>query len=121
MQQAKFNKWLDHIIQNESPDSNIIAYYFGIFETENGFETYVIGSKEFDENDDDWACNVDFEPINKYLELGQINTDWQQILAQNKEYIKAYMQSENFKGSFLDKSKVIATGFDGGDLFILKQ
>ena len=62
--QEKFNNWLDDIIKNEKPNSDIIAYWVGIFETEEGYETYLIGSREFDSNDDDWACNVDFTPEN---------------------------------------------------------
>lgn len=86
----------------------------------DGYETYLVGSKEFDEKNDDWACNTDFVPKNKYLKLRQNEADWEQILADVKKYIENYIQSPNFKNSFLEKAKAIATGFDDGDLFIIK-
>ncbi|MFT3934978.1 MAG: hypothetical protein QM726_15235 [Chitinophagaceae bacterium] len=120
MTQEIFNKWLDKIITKERPVSGIIAYYFGIIETASGYETYLIGSKEFDEDDEDWACNVDFEPADKYLNIGQATTEWQTILEQAKMLIKNYLLTENCKNSFLGQAKAIATGFDGGDLHLIK-
>jgi hypothetical protein len=115
-----FNDWLDQIIKTEKPNADIQAYYFGILETEDGYETYLVGSEEFDEEDDDWACNMDFVPENKYLTLGQNEVDWELILADVKKYIENYIQTPNFKNSFLEKAKAIATGFDGGDLYRIK-
>jgi hypothetical protein len=118
--QQKFNDWLDGIVMTEKPDKDIIAYWFGIFESTSGYETYLIGSKIFDDNDPDWACNVDFVPKNKYLTLTQSGTDWQIILDEVKKYVTDYLQTSIFKNSFLDKSIAIACGFDDGDLYRLK-
>ena len=115
-----FNDWLDQILKTEKPNADIQAYYFGILETEDGYETYLVGSEEFDEEDEDWACNTDFEPKYKYLTIGQNGVDWELILADVKKNIENYIQSPNFKNSFLEKAKAIATGFDGGDLFRIK-
>jgi len=115
-----FNNWLDKILSTEKPNTDIIAFYFGILETTSGYETYLIGSKEFDEEDDDWACNTDFVPKDKYLKLGQTDAEWENILANVKHYIKNYIQTSNYKNSFLDKAKAIATGFDDGDIFRIK-
>jgi hypothetical protein len=120
MKDKIFNNWLDKILKTEKPSADIVAYYFGILETTKGYETYLIGSKEFDEEDEDWACNTDFEPKNKYLTIGQNEVDWELILADVKKNIENYIQTPNFKNSFLEKAKAIATGFDGGDLFIIK-
>lgn len=115
--QQKFNDWLDKIIKTEKPNDDIIAYWFGIVETTEGFETYLVGSKEFDEDDDDWACNTDFVPKNKYLPIGQRDGDeWEQTIEEIKGYITDYILSPNFKNSFLEKAKAIATGFDDGDV-----
>ena len=80
MKEKIFNDWLDKITRTENPNSDIIAYYFGIMETANGYEIYLVGSKEFDEDDGGWACNTDFMPTDKYLKLGQQETDWEKIL-----------------------------------------
>jgi len=118
--QQDFNNWLDSILKTEKPDNSIIAYWFGIFESTDGYQTYLTGSKVFDDNDDDWACDVDFAPKNKYFVLGQNDTDWEVILDQVKKFVTDYFQTPVFKNSFLDKSTAIACGFDGGDLYRLK-
>lgn len=115
-----FNNWLNQILKTEKPNADIQAYYFGIVETTEGYETYLIGSKEFDEKDDDWACNIDFVPKDKYLTLGQNGVDWELILVDVKKCIENYIQTPNFKNSFLEKAKAIATGFDGGDMYRIK-
>ncbi|MCJ8314226.1 MAG: hypothetical protein HRU38_18915 [Saccharospirillaceae bacterium] len=45
--------WLNNI--NERPD--VVAINIGLIESTNGFQAYMIGSKVYDINDDEWACN----------------------------------------------------------------
>ncbi|MDI9880252.1 hypothetical protein [Flectobacillus longus] len=118
--QQKFNSWLDTILTNEKPEKDIIGYYFGLVTTEEGYQAYLIGSKTFDESTDDWACNIDFSPVNKYLFLGQKDLAWYQILDNFKTYLIDYSKTSVFKNSFLENSIAIAYGFDEGDLFRLK-
>jgi hypothetical protein len=120
MNQQNFNKWLEKIIQTEKPGDEVIAYYFGIFEASDGFKIYLIGSAQFDEEDSDWACNLSFEPIEKYLILDYVNADCQAVLEDVKLLINNFIQSSVFKNSFLYYAKAIATGFDNGDLFRIK-
>ena len=82
--QQKFNNWLNDIIETEKPGNDILAYWFGIYESTGGYEIYLIGSKVFDDNNDDWASNVDFAPQNKYLSLGQNGVSWGVILEEVK-------------------------------------
>src|SRR4051812_30307716 len=100
--QQRFNSWLDNILETENPANDIVAYWFGIFETASGYETYLIGSKIFDENDSDWACNADFAPKNKYLLLGENGVEWEIILNKVKQFISDYFQTPTFKKSFLE-------------------
>jgi hypothetical protein len=76
-----FQEWLTKLSKTEKPDKSIIAYNFGIFETTEGYTVYLIGSKEFEEDDSDWATNEDFVPQLKYfplpVELNQL--EWNQI------------------------------------------
>jgi hypothetical protein len=44
MVQDKFNLWLEDIIKTENPSKDIIAYNFGVFETPEGYEIYLVGS-----------------------------------------------------------------------------
>lgn len=118
--QQDFNQWLDEIVKTEKPDNSIIAYWIGIFESTSGYQLYLTGSKVFHENNDDWACDVDFVPKNKYLVLGQNETDWNIVLEQTKIFLTTYFKTSIFKNSFLDRSTAIACGFDGSDLHRLK-
>ncbi len=118
--QQKFNYWLDQIIRSEKPGNEVVAYWFGIFETDQGYETSLTGSKTYDEHDDDWACNIDFAPADKYLLLGQPGREWEDILDDVKGYLIEYFKTETFRNSFLNNSQVIACGFEDGDIYRLK-
>ncbi|MBO9154935.1 hypothetical protein ACFOTA_22155 [Chitinophaga sp. GCM10012297] len=113
------NDWLFQLCDTESPDTSIAAYHFGLFETAHGYEIYLIGSKEFDEEDSDWACNVDFEPVNKYFPLTQEeyrNVGWEKILERIISELSAFVRTEKFATSFFSKAEAVSTGFDDGDL-----
>jgi hypothetical protein len=118
-----FEEWLENINQTETVDNSIEGFNFGLIETTNGFEMYLIGSKTFDLDDEDWATNVDFEPKQKYFHFGkEISTDkdWQDILKISEKLILNYVSSNSFKNSIIANAKVITTGFDDGNLTIIK-
>ena len=122
MEQA-FAALMDDLNKNEKVDDSIIGFNFGLFETSTGFTMYLLGSKTFDVEDEDWATNVDFEPKQKYFQFGKefsANKDWQQILKISEKLILDYIASENFKTSIFTHAKGITTGFDDGNLTILK-
>ena len=119
-----FNKWLTEICKKENPSDAIIAYNFGIFETpQGGYTVYLIGSKEFDAEDSDWATNDDFFPDMKYFQMPQSefrNIKFEIALAKIEGMIKEFMKTETYRKSFFAKAKAITTGFDDGDLIRLK-
>ena len=45
--------WLLELSHNEVIPENIVALNFGIFESENGYCVYLIGSESYDVDDDD--------------------------------------------------------------------
>jgi hypothetical protein len=102
---------------------NIIAFNFGLFETEDGYTIYVIGSGTFDEEDPDWATEVDFEPKDKYLQIDSSETkglEWNQVLEKAKATIEEFVTSDKFDDSFMRHAKAVTTGFDDGDLLRIK-
>jgi hypothetical protein len=118
-----FAEWIEKINENETVDNSIIGFNFGLFETTNGFEMYLIGSKTFDKDDEDWATNVDFEPKQKYFQFGKefsADKDWQEILKITETLIFNYVSSEKFKTSIFANARGITTGFDDGNLTIIK-
>ena len=111
--------WLFDLCDTESPDKSIIAFNFGLFESEDGYTIYLIGSKEFDEDDPDWATNIDFEPEEKYFPLATEDYNhlkWEQVLQKIKTQLEDFSKTDKFKSSFFSKAKAITTGFDDGDL-----
>lgn len=118
-----FNDWLVKISQTETPEKTIVAYNFGLFETENGYTVYLIGSKEFDKDDSDWALNHDFEPKLKYYPLPEKiykSLKWEEVLMKVKSQLIDFKKSFHFKKSFFSKAKAITVGFDDGDLERIK-
>ena len=121
--ETAFSDWIEQINSSENPNSDIIAFYFGLFEKPNGFSMYLVGSKEYHAEDDDWACNTDFEPENKYLEFPEAcskEKNWEDILNVAKSLITKYSESNDFKNSIFKNAKAIATGFDDGDLILIE-
>ena len=118
-----FNNWLTQICTTEKPAKSIIAYNFGLLETNNGYTVYLIGSKTYDAEDTDWATEEDFVPALRYYELPP--SDFKQLkfdVAQNrvKQMVKDFMKTDTYKQSFLAKAKAITIGFDDGDLEKIK-
>lgn len=120
----RFHEWVDNINETEKIDKSIIAFNFGLFESEEGFTMYLTGSKIFDEDDDDWATNMDFEPKQKYFSFGNEflkDKDWQDILKYAESLVKSYVKSEDFKTSIFAKAIAITVGFDDSELTIINS
>ncbi|WP_333888152.1 hypothetical protein [Sphingobacterium siyangense] len=120
----RFHEWLNNINKTEKIDNSIVAFNFGLFESEEGFTMYLNGSKIFDKDDDDWAANMDFEPKQKYFSFGTEflkDKDWEDILKYSQCLVQAYIASEEFKTSIFAQAKAIAVGFDDGELTIIKS
>ncbi|CAL2076446.1 hypothetical protein [Tenacibaculum sp. 190524A05c] len=115
----QFYKWISEIDQKEGFNKEIQAFHFGIIEGENGYFLYLTGSKEYSLDNDDWACNDDFEPEEKYFALpGDLTKDknWQDILKISSDFLYNYTQSKEFSNSIFKNAVAITTGFDDGGL-----
>lgn len=111
--------WLRTIHYTPNPQ-NVNAYWFGIFETTEGYTLYYVGCPEYLEDDDDWTCEISYEPPNKYLPLNPTNwqhLEWNVVSDKIFEHLKNH--PELLKGRFADV-EAIAVGFDDGDLYRIK-
>ena len=109
--------WIQQINDETILPPDIVAFNFGLFESEEGYYIYLIGSKSYDESDDDWACDVDFEPNKKYLKLtvgNKQNENWEKLLYEVKDIISQYISSSPHLDLF--QNKIITIGFDDGIL-----
>lgn len=111
---------LRRVNQTDLPPKDIVAFNFGPFENPKGcYTTYLIGSRDFDAEDDDWACNEDYAPTEKYLELSEHRSaekDWQEVLGDMVDVLRRVTQSPEFPESFLANATAITVGFDEGGL-----
>ena|ERR1700744_4404128 len=116
--------WINKIENYAKPPKNINALNFGLFQSDKGFMIYLTGSEIYNAFDDDWASQIDYEPIKlyKYLLLnGEEISDlknWDEILELVYKNIKEII--DEHPDSVLFKNKVITTGFDDGNLRVIK-
>lgn len=115
----KIIKWLDRIERDSLIPTDIVAFYFGLFEREEGYCIYLTGSAQYDETDDDWACNVDFKPRDNTLELTSREVgemDWEEFQHTVKEIISAYIVEAPVGSMFRIRQRIVTVGFDDGEL-----
>lgn len=109
--------WLLELSSDEVIPENIVALNFGVFESENGYCIYLIGSKNYDASDDDWACDVDYEPVDKYLNIEgvDVGVDPDKFLNEVIAILLDIISLEKIS-AWLLHIKYITVGFDDGVL-----
>lgn len=120
--QTKIINWLNLLNSQETIPPEIIALNFGLFETETGYGIYLIGSTEYDEDDSDWAClPCDFEAKNYQLTLKNTkNNDWESFQNLVIDTLNTCLKNPTFSQRMFAKISHITTGFDDGDLEVIK-
>ena len=111
--------WIKQLCNEEFPADNIVALNFGVFESLDGFTLYLIGACDYDAEDDDWACSVDYEPKRKYLEIKYpkgINRNYNSFLSEVVEILTRLLSNTEMKESKLFYNRIITIGFDDGEL-----
>ncbi len=109
--------WILEINKQEIIPKEIIALNFGLFEP-YGIE--LIGSKYYDSEDDDWACEEDFEPLQRVCpDLNiPLNIKWEDVLDMIVKILKELVfELENIE---ILKVEHITTGFSDGNLVVIK-
>ncbi|WP_142296462.1 hypothetical protein [Lottiidibacillus patelloidae] len=123
----EFERWLHDLLNSEMISDEIVALNFGLFENEYTIQLYITGSKEWEFDDDDWACNNDYFPKGRYasiniykelkilleneFDLGLFMTIATTIILVNT-YVTCYPNK-------LPQNIKLATGFDDGDIYNL--
>lgn len=113
----KIKYWILDIDKIEELAEDITALNFGLFEP-YGIE--LIGSKIYDKENDDWACEEDFVPKNRTCPNISIleDIDWEIVLETMTEILKEIVYE--LKDTKLLNVKNITTGFCDGDLVAVK-
>ncbi len=110
-----FVNWLDHQLSEVIPES-IIAFNINI--NESPFNLELVGSNEFDPEDEDWACNEDWAPKNRTMEVSEslFGKSWEVAESQIFAFAKAFMSSDLNSAVKLRGAKAFAVGFVDGNL-----
>ncbi len=112
---SKIEAWIKRI--NERPE--IEAINIGLLQTETGYQAYLIGSCEYDTDDDDWACNENYVPADKYLDLPHCaDLTWEALLNSVLQSLSEFMAQNT--DSILHHVPIVTVGFDDGELIRIK-
>jgi hypothetical protein len=115
--------WLNEIEKNEgTPPDSVIAFNFGIMESDQGYMMYFVGAFEYSEDNDDWAC---IEPPTKpyrYLKLPNKvqNESWDTVLELCKNALTELENEGSLNKTLIKNAKAITTGFDDGELIKIR-
>lgn len=122
---AIIEQWLLFIDEHEPVPRNIVALNFNIWEAveETGASCYTIeltGSKCYDPNDDDWACQEDFEPHERNCDSLQLcsSLHWEDVLNTLVDVLKEL--KEELKNTSIFSVEHVTAGFADGELTVIK-
>lgn len=113
----EFFNWIDLCLSESIPES-VIAYSFNLYEP---YRIELIGSASFDLNDEDWACNEDFVPTVRGIDipLSICAGNWEECLATMRTLIENYLTTERQGALVLRGARAVAIGFVDGNLEIM--
>ena len=113
--QNSFSLWLDSQL-SEVISPNIVAFCINI--NESPFNIEIVGSAQFDIEDEDWACSEDWVPTKRNIAVSRslFGKSWEEaqgnIIAMSEQYLKSNMKNN----SRLSRAKAFAVGFVDGNL-----
>lgn len=124
--QQKFHEWLVDALPENVPEG-VVAFSFNLYEPAlvDGvkFGVEVVGTSEFDPEDEDWACEEVWEPQERqlFIPVEFSGTDWTTCQARVEELLLQLLQSEHRLSSVLKSTCGIGVGFVDGSLDIVWQ
>ena len=115
--------WLTKIEQENPPGKIIVALNFGMLNSDKGYMVYLTGAEVYDPDDDDWAGEIDYQPIraNKYLLLPREITKglkWRGVLDLVADSLKELITKNLNTGIF--EGRIAAAGYDDSELILIK-
>ncbi|MDF1699328.1 MAG: hypothetical protein P1U56_25975 [Saprospiraceae bacterium] len=115
--------WINRIDIKEQIPKSIKAFNFRIIETENDYQIYLVGTNYYDSQNDDWPCEEDFTPKEKYLSLGKDSKkwNWDEIQLIVRTGIEEFIETRISPLTFVHKADYLTTGLDDGELKRIEQ
>ena len=124
--ELNFFHWLDNAAKENVPTS-LKAFSFNLFNypyepgLECKFGVELIGSGEFDEDDEDWACAEIWEPKKRELEIpvSYSTESWEECLNKVGNLVAEILESNSHLAKFLKQGCAVGIGFVDGSLKLL--
>ena len=116
----EFAEWLDKHLNQELPDE-IVAFSFNVYEgADPTWHIELIGTDEFDEEDEDWACSEVFTTRENMYFIPRLEEleDWKSSLKLVENLVSEYLKNGDY-ASKLKATQAVAVGFVDGDLQIV--
>lgn len=119
-----FEKWLADSLKACLP-KEIKAFSFNLFELSSSrgikFGIELVGTGTFDENNQDWACDEIWEPIERKLFIPESYStlEWEVCLIKIKTLIENVLKSNSDIAEKLEQKEAVAIGFVDGDLQLI--
>lgn len=119
-----FSNWIKKVETENPPGADIVAINFGMMQSGKNFMVYITGAEIYDADDDDWAGEIDYQPIrvNKYFTLpAEVTTGLKRakVLELVIDTLKQLAKSE--PGRLLFANRVITASFDDENLTVIKK
>ena len=140
---AYLKRWLHNLLETETPESSIVAFWFGIFD-ETGPDgraftrLYLAGSKSYEsaEESSEWACSPAYFPQGRYAD-SKVLRSMSAILSAASEdtaWLGSYVLALGYASLAVAEacrqlpqdlllgtrtSRAVAVGFDSGDFITL--
>jgi len=107
--------WLDRQLNEDIP-AQVIAFNINIYESP--FNIEIIGSKQFDPDDEDWACNEDWVPEQRVVSVSEalFGRSWGEVQENLITMVKQYLESSSKNAHKIKAAKGFAIGFVEGNL-----
>lgn len=116
-------EWLQFIEkQDGTPPNEVIAFNFGLFESDDGYVMYLVGGFEYSEDDDDWANMKMPTKDYRYLRFPDKLQEkpWEAILEHATTVLLELEQEGTLATTLVKNAKAITTGFDEGTLIKIR-
>lgn len=116
-------EWLKNIEKQDGiPPEEVVAFNFGLIESDQGYLMYLVGGFEYSEEDDDWASLKVPEKDYRYLRFpDELQSEsWEQILEYSETVLKSLEKDGELSKTLVSKAKAITTGFDDGELIKIR-
>ncbi|HEX2847288.1 MAG TPA: hypothetical protein VHN59_12120 [Chitinophagaceae bacterium] len=116
-------EWLSFLCNAIQPTERVIACFFSIHQLNNGrYSVLFTGNWKFDPADMEWVFYADDKVQDSYLlpdsEYEDLNRE--DTLKKFAGQLKTFSKTEQFKQSFFEKLKAVATGFFQKEIVMIK-